>query len=270
MNLVWIFMESEEMIEYKTFDGSEVKAFLVGNRQSKSGIIVIQEIWGLTNFIKNYSRRLAQEGHLVLAPHLYSRREEYELFSEENIAMAMRLFFNIPPEQRGNPSAIQEVLSKANKEQREVVEKLMMDRGNLEERMLKDLEHGYRYLKERFQIEKMGVVGFCMGGGLSFRISTILPFDATVVYYGANPPNLDDISKLKGPFNGIYAGDDSRINAGIPEAIPYFIKYGKQIELKIYPNTKHAFANTDGVAYNKEAAEDAWERASSFFRRYLK
>lgn len=262
-------MNSEELINYKTFDGTEVKAFLVGDRKSKSGIIVIQEIWGLTNFIKQYSRRLAQEGHLVLAPHLYSRKGEYELFSEENIAMAMRLFFNVPPEQRNNPQAIQEILNKASNEQREVIEKLMMGRENLEQRMLKDLEAGYKFLRENFQIEKIGVVGFCMGGGLSFRISAILPFDATVVYYGANPPNLDDISKLKGPFNGIYAGDDSRINAGIPEAIPYFIKYGKQIELKIYPNTRHAFANTDGMAYNKEAAEDAWERASTFFRRYL-
>lgn len=260
----------EEMIGYPSFDGSTVEAFLVGDRSSKSAVIVIQEIWGLTNFIKDYSRKLASQGHLVLAPHLYSRKEEHETFSQENIMMAMKLFFDLPPEKRGNTELINATLERATPEQREVITKLMMGRGQLEERMIKDLAMGYDYLRGKYKPSKMGVVGFCMGGGLSFRASTQLPFDATVVYYGANPPNLDDISKMKGPVLVLYAGDDPRINAGIPDAVAHFVKFKKQIELKLYPNTNHAFANNDGSAYNKEAADDAWERASSFFKRYLR
>ncbi|MCL4446952.1 MAG: dienelactone hydrolase family protein [Thermoplasmatales archaeon] len=262
-------MQDGEMIEYPTFDGTNVKAFLVGDKKSKSTIIVIQEIWGLTNYIKSYSKRLASQGHLVLAPHLYSRKEEFETFSQENIAMAMKLFFEIPPEKRGDKDSIGTALERATPEQRDVITRLMMGRGQTEDRMVKDLAMGYEYLKSNFTSQKYGVVGFCMGGGLSFRISTHLPFDATVVYYGANPPDLNDISKMKGPTMVLYAGDDPRINSGIPDAVEHFVKFKKQIELKIYPNTNHAFANNDGSVYNREAAEDAWERASSFFRKYL-
>ncbi len=263
-------MENGEIIEYPTFDGSSVKAFLVGDKSSKSAVIVVQEIWGLTNYIKNYSRRLASLGFLVLAPHLYSRKEESDLFSQENIAMSMRLFFEIPPEKRGDKDSISAAMERATPEQREVITRLMMGRGKLEERMIKDLAMGYDFLKRGFGPTKYGVVGFCMGGGLSFRISTHLPFDATVVYYGANPPELGDVLKMRGPMLGLYAGEDPNINKGIPDAINSFLKYKKQIELKIYPNTRHAFANNDGAAYDKEASEDAWDKASSFFGKYLK
>ena len=262
-------MEREESIEYPTFDGSSVKSFLVGDRNSKSAVIVIQEIWGLSNFIKNYSRRLSSLGFLVLAPHLYSRKEEFDLFTQENIAMAMKLFSEIPSDKREDREFIKAALERGTSEQREVITKLMMSRGQLEERMIKDLAMGYEYLSGNFKPSKFGVVGFCMGGGLSFRISTQLPFDATTVYYGANPPDLKDISKMKGPMLGLYAGEDPRINSGIPAALGSFLEYKKQIELKIYPNTRHAFANNDGAAYNKDAADDAWEKTSMFFKKHL-
>ncbi len=262
-------MQDGEMTDYQTFDGTSVKSYLTGNKNSMSAVIVIQEIWGLTNFIKSYSKRLASLGFLVLAPHLYSRNEEFNLYTQENIATAMRLFFEIPAEKRGDVDSVKTAMDRATPEQREVITGLMLGRGHLEERMIKDLAMGYEYLKREFHPSKYGVVGFCMGGGLSFRTSTQLPFDATVVYYGANPPELSDISKIKGPMLGLYAGEDPRINDGIPDTIANFVKYKKQIELKIYPNTRHAFANNDGAAYDKPAAEDAWERTSSFFRKYL-
>lgn len=257
------------MIEYPTFDGSVVKSFLTGEKGSKSAIIVIQEIWGLSNFIKNYSRKLASMGFLAMAPHLYSRKDEIDLFSQENIAMAMKLFFEIPQDKRGDQEFIKTAMGRATSDQREVIQRLMMDRGDLEGRMIKDLAMGYEYLKGNLNITKVGVVGFCMGGGLSFRISTQLPFDATVVYYGANPSDLEDISKMKGPMLGMYAGEDPRINSGLPDLVSNFLRFKKQLDLKIYPNTSHAFANNDGASYNKEAAEDAWEKASAFFRKYL-
>jgi len=263
-------MQEEEIIDYPTFDGALMRSFLTGNRKSRNAIIVIQEIWGLTNFIMDYSMKLSSLGFLVMAPHLYSRKEENDLFSEENIATAMKSFYAIPPDKRGDRETIEKALEKADPNQREVIQRLMMGRGILEARMIKDLEMGYKFLKDKFGPTKFGVVGFCMGGGLSLRISTRLPFDATVVYYGANPPDLADIAKMKGPMIGFYAGEDSRINVGLPDLITSFLKFKKQIELSIYPNVNHAFANSDGFSYNKDAAEDAWEKASCFFRRYLK
>lgn len=181
----------------------------------------------------------------------------------------MRLFFDIPPDKRSDQEYVKKTMDRAGSDEREVIQRLMMNRKGMEERMIKDLAMAYDFLKSTYHPEKFGVVGFCLGGGLSFRISTHLPFDATVVYYGANPPNLEDIATLKGPMMGLYAGDDEGITTGLPDMIRSFVKYRKQVEMKLYPSVRHAFANNDSFAYNKEAAEDAWERASSFFRRYL-
>lgn len=262
-------MNHEETVEYESFDSSKVRSFLVGDDSSKRSIMVIQEIWGLTNFIKKYSKDVASLGYLVLAPHLYSRQGENELFTQETIASAMKLFFDLPPDKRSDQELIKKTLERADAQEKEVIQRLMFNRESMQERMIKDLEAAYVFLKNTFHVEKFGVVGFCLGGGLSFRISTKLPFDATAVYYGANPPNMDDIGKLKGPFLGSYAGEDDGINSGLPEMIQNFVKFKKQVELKIYPGTRHAFANNDGFSYNREAADDAWERTSSFFKRYL-
>ncbi len=256
-------------IEYETFDGTKVQSLLTGDPDSGRAIIVIQEIWGLSNFIRSYSRRLSSLDFLVLAPHLYSRTDEKELFKQENISNAMKLFFEVPPDKRRDAATIQKILERASSEEREVIKRIMLDRGTLEKRMIKDLERGYEFLVKTYKPKKMGVVGFCMGGGLSFQISTKLPFDATVIFYGANPPEIGDIANIKGPVMALYAGDDPNINSGIPDAVSAFVKYGKQIELKIYPGARHAFFNNDGLSYNKEAADDAWERSSSFFRRYV-
>ncbi len=262
-------MNNGEIIEYTTFDGAKIESFLVGDKNSKGAVIIIQEIWGLTNFIKKYSRDVNALGYLVMAPNLYSRMDERQLFTEDAMAGAMKLFFDVPPDRRGDPEFVKQVLERADLKEKEIIHRLMINRGEMENRMLKDLESAYNFLNNTFHPQKFGVVGFCMGGGLSFRISTILPFDATVVYYGANPPILEDIGKIKGPILSSYAGEDDGINAGLPDMVRNIVKFRKQLEMKIYPGTRHAFANNDGMAYNVDAAEDAWRRTSSFFKRYL-
>lgn len=144
----------------------------------------------------------------------------------------------------------------------------MANRANTEDRMLGDLQQTYNFLKSE-GLSKFGVIGFCMGGGLSFQLSTQLPFDATVVYYGRNPRRLEDISKIKGPILGIYAGEDSAINQGVPDMVRAVIQYGKELEMKIYPGTYHAFATEGGPAYNEAAAKDAWDRTVRFFMKNL-
>jgi Dienelactone hydrolase and related enzymes len=255
----------EEKVRYKSFDGKEVEAFLVKGGD-KAGIIVISEIWGLTQFIQNVARRLASLGYTSLAPNLYSR--EGDLFSPENISGVMRRFFSIPPEKRGDQEFISRIVAELNEREKRIYETLVVNRASTEDRMLKDLEHGYNYLKS-MGISKYGVIGFCMGGGLSFQLSTQLPFDATVVYYGRNPRSIEDISRLKGPVLGIYAGEDSAINNGVPDMVRAMFQYGKELEMKIYPKTYHAFATEGGPVYNEAAAKDAWDRTVRFFTRIL-
>ena len=262
----------EENTIYKTFDNTEVKSFIArpDDERKHPAILVVQEIWGLTDFIKSVASRLAKEGFVAIAPHLYSRPGQNELFTPENIMDAMRPMWSLPPEKRGDQKAIQELLSKSTEMTRKIVSDLMFNRKPLEETMIKDLIEGYKFIRDKpFSNDKTGIIGFCMGGGLAFQVSTMVPFDASMIYYGSNPRNIDDLKNLKGPVFGAYAGDDSSINEGLPDLIKGMLKHKKTLELKIYPNTKHAFFNDTGLAYDESASKDVWPRTVRFFKQYL-
>ncbi|QKQ99035.1 dienelactone hydrolase family protein [Metallosphaera tengchongensis] len=249
------------LVKYTSFDGKEVEAYLVRGG-GKAGIIVVSEIWGLTDYIRKVAERLAGLGYTAVAPNLYSRSSD--IFSQENISSVMRRFFTLPPEKRNDPDTVSKILSSLGEKERAIYRELVEERVATEDRMIKDLEYAYEYLRS-LGLNKMGVIGFCMGGGLSFQLSTQKPMDATVVYYGRNPRDLEDISKLKGPVLAHYAGEDSAINQGIPDMVRAMVKYKKELEMKIYPGTYHAFATEGGQVYNERAAKDAWERTVKFF-----
>ncbi|MGB6527349.1 MAG: dienelactone hydrolase family protein, partial [Candidatus Nitrosopolaris sp.] len=108
----------------------------------------------------------------------------------------------------------------------------------------------------------------CLGGGLAYQVSTMFPFAAAVVFYGANPKPLEAVAKITSPVLGIYAGEDDSINSGLPAIVESMIKYKKTFEMKLYSGVQHAFFNETMPSYNKSAAEDAWEKAVSFFSKY--
>ncbi|BCU66632.1 carboxymethylenebutenolidase [Sulfolobales archaeon HS-7] len=259
-------MISEKEVGIKASDGSNIIAFQASPEHYTAGIIVIHEIFGLTDYIKNVARRLANEGYLAVAPNLYSRK--INVLTPENIAGVMRRFWSLPPEKRNDAQAISQLLSTLSEKEKEVYSTLMQNRDSLENQMLDDLKSVHKYVMDS-GAKKIGVIGFCMGGGLSFQISTMVPFDATVVYYGRNPRNIGDISKLKGPVLAMYAGEDSGINAGLPELMSAIIKYKPSFEMKLYPGTYHAFATEGGPVYNEAAAKDAWERTVNFYKKNL-
>ncbi|AWS00319.1 dienelactone hydrolase family protein [Metallosphaera hakonensis] len=254
----------EKVIRFPSFDGNEVDGFLV-NGGNKAGIIVISEIWGITEYIRNVARRLAGLGYVALAPNLYSRNKD---FNEQTISGVMRRFFSLPPEKRGDKEAISKLVEGLSDKEKKIYEELVMNRVATEDRMLKDLEHTYEYLKS-MGLPKIGSIGFCMGGGLAFQISTQVPIDATVVYYGRNPRNLEDIARIKGPVLAHYAGEDSAINQGVPDMVRAMIQYKKELDMKIYPGTYHAFATEGGQVYNETAARDAWDRTVRFYTKIL-
>ncbi|AEB95066.1 MULTISPECIES: dienelactone hydrolase family protein [Metallosphaera] len=256
---------NERTIRFPSFDGKEIEGFLASDGE-KAGIIVVSEIWGITEFIKNVTRRLASLGYTVLAPNLYSRNSE--LFNERTISGVMRRFFSLPPEKRGDQNAISKLVEGLSEDEKKIYQELVVNRASTEDRMIGDLEASYSYLKG-LGLQKFGGIGFCMGGGLIFQLSTMVPLDATVVYYGRNPRQIEDISKVRGPVLALYAGEDSAINQGIPDMVKAMIRYKKELEMKIYPGTYHAFATEGGQVYNEAAAKDAWERTVRFFTRVL-
>lgn len=260
----------EEEKTIKTHDGTDMRYFSAWPDDGKThpGVMVVMEIWGLTDFIRNFSRRLARKGYHTFAPHLYSRPDQFELFTEENIMDAMRPFWSLPPEKRGDQAAVQEILAKGSETSRKIVQKVMFNRKETERDMIKDLEASYNSFFGSGK-RKKGIVGFCLGGGLAFQLSTQKEFDASAIFYGANPHNIDDLAKIKGSVMGIYAGEDGSINSGLPSLLENVVKHKTNFEMKIYPGTYHAFFNDTGMAYNKEAAEDAWGRLNWFFSKNL-
>jgi carboxymethylenebutenolidase len=113
------------------------------------------------------------------------------------------------------------------------------------------------------------MVGFCFGGGVTWLAATQIPeLRAAVPFYGPHPP-LEDVPGIQAAVLGIYAGNDQRINQGIPEIELAMQENGKTFEKIIYPNTDHAFHNDTGTRYNPEAAKDAWQKTLDWFGEYM-
>jgi carboxymethylenebutenolidase len=117
---------------------------------------------------------------------------------------------------------------------------------------------------------KVGVVGFCWGGGMVNRLAAAgTSLNAGVAYYGAQLPAAE-VSNVSAPLLLHYASLDQRINAGIPDYEAALKAGRKTYELYMYEGANHAFNNdTNTARYTKEAADLAWSRTIKFFRKYL-
>ena len=117
---------------------------------------------------------------------------------------------------------------------------------------------------------KVGVVGFCYGGGISNYLATQLPdLAAAVPFYGGQPP-AEDVSRIKAPLQLHYAANDERINAGWPKYEAALRGANVRYEAFIYPNTQHGFNNDTTPRYDAEAARLAWDRTLGFFKKHLR
>ena len=197
------------------------------------GVVVIQEWWGLVPHIKDVAERFAREGFVALAPDLYHGQVADEPDEARKLAMALDA-------QR----AVQEIAAAA------------------------------RYLKKLPNVtpQKVGVVGWCMGGGLSLSTAAHHGdlIGAAVAFYG-RPLTAGDTAKLTVPVLGLYAEHDH----GIPvEAVHAFAAEMEQQqvphEVHVYPGTSHAFFNdTRPQIYAAVAAQDAWQKTLAWFGKYL-
>jgi carboxymethylenebutenolidase len=225
-----------------TYEG---KAGLVAGylaRPTKSGqypgLLVIHENRGLDDHVRDVARRFAKAGYVALAPDFLSRQGGT---------------MKANPKGEGLPN-IRELAPS-----QEVVE---------------DAEAGIKYLRVLPDVrrDRMGVVGFCWGGGMAFITATQIPaLRATVVYYGASPSPLDLVKDIQGPVMAHYGEKDPNINKGIPDTEAAMKKYHKVYDYKIYPGAQHAFNNdSNPERYDARAAKEAWERTMEFFKKNLK
>lgn len=216
-------------------DNAELLAYLARpNRDGSAPVILVcHENRGLTEHIKDVTRRLAKAGYVGLAMDLLSRQGGVGAVGADQV-----------PGQLGNTNPDQFVA---------------------------DFLSGWEYLKGQTfaQAERVGMVGFCFGGGVTWLMATRMPeLKAAVPFYGPHPP-VADVPNIQAAVLGIYGERDTRINAGIP-AIEEAMKANNKIYEKIiYADSDHAFHNDTGTRYNPAAAADAWKRTLELFGKYV-
>jgi len=217
-----------------------VSAYLA--RPVKAGkypaLIVIHENAGLSDHIRDVARRFAKQGYVALAPDYLSRLGGTRLVSPKGQGLA-----NI----------------------RELIPWHVV---------AEDTEAGIRYLRVLPDVrrDRMGVVGFCWGGGMAYITATqARDLRAVVVYYGESPTPLDLVKNIQAPVLAHYGEKDQRINKGIPGTEAAMKKYNKVYDYKIYPGAQHAFNNdTSKERFHASAASEAWGRTEEFLRKHLK
>lgn len=236
------------------------------------GVIVIHEIWGLNAHIKDVADRIASQGYVALAPHLFSSKHVSPLLTESNIRAVMDFYRSVPPEKQRDTDFVKGELQKLPEETRKVVGELRDKLFDLpEDKLTEELSLAVDYLNSLDSVNgKIGGFGFCFGGSMSGLLACTGKTDASVIFYGSNPDPIDKVEKIKGAVMGIYGGMDKRINSGLPELVKAMAEYEKPFEMCIYPGAPHAFFNDTSPNYREAAAKDAWERLLRFFTKNLR
>lgn len=227
-----------ETEEYSLRQDEATTVYLALSRTAgkKPGILVIHEKLGLTRYIKDVARRLAKLDYVALAPDLLWRQGGTASFGDTAAVIA----------------AVAALTTND---------------------MLSDLRASVSALATMGGVvaERIGVIGFCFGGGLAWRLATKEPrLAAAVPFYGPNPP-IEDVPSINAPVLAVYAGLDDRINSGIDEIERAMRENFKAFEKAIFPNARHAFHNdTMPERYNAEAARHAWKTATVWLSQHLK
>ncbi len=264
-----------EMVSYPGVDGP-VEAFITAPDRvvARPAVIVIHEIWGLTDHIKQVAGRFATSNYVAIAPNLFNRKGLAEMMQPDNLREVMNFTSTIAREQMSDPDYIQIELNKLAPETRERVQKTLpaLTGGIPRERLLQDLIRAVDFLRSLdFVNGKIGSIGFCFGGGMSINLACRAKYDGAVVFYGENPNPIELVEQIACPVMGIYGGEDMRINSHLAELVQAMVAYKKDYSLKLYPGAPHAFFNdTNLTHYRPEQAADAWERVQTFFEKNLK
>jgi carboxymethylenebutenolidase len=205
--------------------------------------LVVQEIFGVHEHIKDICRRFAKQGYFAVAPELYARQGDVSKLSD-----------------------VQEILTK-------VVSKVP------DEQVLSDLDAAADWAKStgKGDTKRMGITGFCWGGRIVWLYAAHNPeLKAAVAWYGGVVGKTDDprplqpikvVDRLRAPVLGLYGGADAGIPlSSLDQMREAAKKAGKRAEIVVYPDTPHGFNADYRPSYRKEAAEDGWKRMLAWFK----
>jgi carboxymethylenebutenolidase len=197
------------------------------------GVIVIHEWWGLTDGVRAMADRIAAEGYVVLAVDLFGGQ------STRSPADARNLLVSVVE----NPALAEE-----------------------------NIRQAYQFLVDSGQAPRIGALGWDFGGGWALNTAMMFPndLDAAVIYYGQVTSDEARLAPVNVPILGLFGAKDR----GIPvDSVRQFEQklevLGKNYEIEIYPDAKHAFADPASANYNAAIAEDAWARTLAFLDLHL-
>ena len=224
-----------EFIEYSSPKGyGKIRGYLVrpsGAKGKVPGVVVVHENRGLNPYIEDVARRLAVAGFIALAPDGLTPVGGYPGTDEEGKKLQATL-----------------------------------DPGKL----LQAFIDAFETLKKNPDCTgKVGVVGFCYGGGVANTMAVRLPDLAAAVPFYGRQPDTADVSKIKAPLLLHYAALDERINAGWPDYEKALKANHKEFTAYIYPGVNHGFHNDTTPRYDEAAASLAWKRTIDFFKKNL-
>ena len=218
----------------------EVNSFVVypENKNKATAVIVIHEIFGMSDWVQSLTDQLAEAGYVAIAPDLLSGMGPNgggtSSLSGNAVGQAIQ---SLPPDQiTADLNAVADYISKVPASNGKVV-----------------------------------VTGYCWGGGQSFRYATNNPnVKAAFVFYGPAPASADGtpdkaaLARIKAPVYGFYAGNDARINAALPKTIEAMTELKKTYDPVTYEGAGHGFMRAgeapDANEANKKARDDAWAR----------
>ena len=195
-------------------------------------VLVVHENRGLNPYIEDVTRRLATEGFLAFAPDALEPLGGYPGNDDDGKIMQAKLD---------------------------------------QDKILIDMKNGANFLKAHaLSSGKLGVTGFCFGGAVSNYLAVEMgdSLKVAVPYYG-RAPKSEDVKKIKAAVLVHYAEDDEKVNAMREDYKKALTEHKINFEMHTYPGTKHGFHNNSTPRYSKEAAELAWSRTISLFKKYL-
>jgi carboxymethylenebutenolidase len=225
----------QEFVKVKHGD-REVNTFIVFPevKDKATAVVVIHEIFGLSDWARNLADQLAEAGYIAIAPDLLSgmgpKGGGTSDFADGRDGV-MKAVSSLPPKQvTADLNAVAEYAAKVPACNGKVV-----------------------------------VCGFCWGGAQTFRFATNNPsIKAAFVFYGTGPDRAEDIARIKCPVYGFYGGNDNRVNATIPKSTELMKTADKTYEPVTYEGAGHGFMRAgeapDANEPNKKARDEAWQR----------
>ena len=220
-------------------NGDSVRAWVVYPERSEAApvVLVVHEIFGLSNWVRGVADQLAAEGFIAIAPDLLTGH-------------------GVPDGPDGaDPEAARTAIR-------------TLQPADVQRRLDAAASYG---MALPAAAPRYGIVGFCWGGSTSFSHAVHSPrLGASVVYYGSSP-ETSTLASVSAPVLGLYGGDDARVNATIDPAAAALRAAGKTFEHEIYPGAGHGFLRQqDGrEGANLTASRAAWQRTVAWFRQHL-